>query len=109
MSITTGSVSNVLVVPVDALLRSTSGGYAVEEVAADGVHHLVAVTTGLFDDADGLVAGQRAGACGRPARRGARRMSLAAGTPPTAPGAVVARPAGAGRAAATTSCSSSTR
>ena len=81
-------MSNALVVPVDALLSLESGGYAVEEVATNGVHHLVAVTTGLFDDADGLVAGQRAGACGRSARGGARRMSLAAGTPPTAPGAV---------------------
>jgi hypothetical protein len=53
--ITTGRVSNALVVPVDALLALENGGYAVEEVAANGVHHLVAVTTGLFDDADGLV------------------------------------------------------
>jgi hypothetical protein len=55
VSITTGQVSNALVVPVDALLSLETGGYAVEEVAADGVHHLVAVSTGLFDDADGLV------------------------------------------------------
>ncbi len=55
VSITTGRVRNALVVPVDALLSLEEGGYAVEEVAADGVHHLVAVTTGTFDDADGLV------------------------------------------------------
>jgi hypothetical protein len=55
VSITTGRVSNALVVPVDALLSLESGGYAVEEVATDGVHRLVAVSTGLFDDADGLV------------------------------------------------------
>ena len=55
VSITTASVSNVLVVPVDALLALSSGGYAVEETGAGGAHHLVAVTTGLFDDADGLV------------------------------------------------------
>jgi len=55
VSITTGRVSNALVVPVDALLSLESGGYAVEEVATNGVHHLVAVSTGLFDDADGLV------------------------------------------------------
>jgi hypothetical protein len=55
VSITTGTVSNALVVPVDALLSLEEGGYAVEEVAADGVHHLVAVNTGMFDDADGLV------------------------------------------------------
>jgi hypothetical protein len=55
VSITTGSVSNVLVVPVGALLALSSGGYAVEEIGADGKHSLVPVTTGLFDDADGLV------------------------------------------------------
>ena len=55
VSITTGSVSNALVVPVEALLALESGGYAVEEVTTKGVHHLVAVTTGLFDDGDGLV------------------------------------------------------
>ncbi|MGD0198975.1 MAG: hypothetical protein ABSC56_13865 [Solirubrobacteraceae bacterium] len=55
VSIASGSVNDALVVPVDALLSLEEGGYAVEEVAADGVHHLVAVTTGLFDDADGLV------------------------------------------------------
>jgi hypothetical protein len=55
VSITTGRVANALVVPVDSLLSLESGGYAVEEVTPTGVHHLVAVTTGLFDDADGLV------------------------------------------------------
>ena len=55
VSITTGSVSGVLVVPVDALLALSSGGYSVEEVGAGGAHQLVPVTTGLFDDADGLV------------------------------------------------------
>jgi peptidoglycan hydrolase-like protein with peptidoglycan-binding domain len=55
VSITTGSVSNALVVPVNALLALSSGGYALEEVEADGAHKLVAVQLGLFDDADGLV------------------------------------------------------
>jgi hypothetical protein len=55
VTITTGSVSNALVVPVDALLAQTGGSYAVEVVGADGVHHLVSVMLGLFDDADGLV------------------------------------------------------
>jgi peptidoglycan hydrolase-like protein with peptidoglycan-binding domain len=55
VSITTGRVRGVLVVPVNALLALASGGYAVEVVGADGVHHLVAVQTGLFDDADGYV------------------------------------------------------
>jgi len=67
VSITTGSVSNALVVPVNALLALASGGYALEEVEAGGVHKLVTVQLGLFDDADelvqvtgsGLAAGQR--------------------------------------------------
>src|SRR5262249_40389535 len=55
VSITTGSVQNALVVPVNALLALAGGGYAVEEVGADGGHHLVGVQLGLFDDADGMV------------------------------------------------------
>jgi hypothetical protein len=55
ISIVTESVENVLVVPVDALLALAGGGYAVEVVDAAGAHHLVAVTLGLFDDAEGLV------------------------------------------------------
>jgi hypothetical protein len=55
VSITTGSVANALVVPVNALLALASGGYAVEVAAPGGVHHLVPVQPGLFDDADGLV------------------------------------------------------
>jgi multidrug efflux pump subunit AcrA (membrane-fusion protein) len=54
VTITTGTVNNALVVPVDAL-RAIAGGYAVEVVGADGVHNLVAVNLGLFDDADGMV------------------------------------------------------
>ena len=55
VSITTATVNDALVVPVDALLALSGGGYAVEVVSSDGVHHLVPVTLGLFDDADGLV------------------------------------------------------
>jgi multidrug efflux pump subunit AcrA (membrane-fusion protein) len=55
VTITTGSVNNALVVPVDALLAQAGGGYAVEVVGADRIHYLVPVTLGLFDDADGLV------------------------------------------------------
>jgi hypothetical protein len=55
VTITTASVKNALVVPVDALLARAAGGYAVEEVAAGRRHHLVPVTVGLFDDAAGLV------------------------------------------------------
>jgi hypothetical protein len=54
VEITTESVENVLAVPVDALLALAGGGYAVE-VAEARVHRLVAVTVGLFDDAEGLV------------------------------------------------------
>jgi Putative peptidoglycan binding domain len=55
VSITTASVKDVLVVPVNALLALASGGYAVEEVASDGSHRLVGVNVGLFDDSLGLV------------------------------------------------------
>jgi Putative peptidoglycan binding domain len=55
VSITTASVQDVLVVPVDALLALTGGGYAVEVAGTAGAHHLVPVSLGLFDDADGLV------------------------------------------------------
>lgn len=55
VTISTGSVSNVLIVPVDALLAQAAGGYAVEVAGADGSHRLVSVTLGVFDDADGLV------------------------------------------------------
>jgi peptidoglycan hydrolase-like protein with peptidoglycan-binding domain len=67
VSITTGSVENTLVVPVTALLALAGGGYAVEEVQPNGVHRLLPVTVGLFDDEAGdvqisgpeLAAGQR--------------------------------------------------
>jgi peptidoglycan hydrolase-like protein with peptidoglycan-binding domain len=55
VQITTASVNHALMVPVDALLALAGGGYAVETVDQQGIHHLVAVTPGLFDDADGLV------------------------------------------------------
>ncbi len=55
VSITTASVSNVLAVPVNALLALANGGYAVEEVEPTGVHQLVGVSVGLIDDAAGMV------------------------------------------------------
>jgi hypothetical protein len=54
VSITTASVKHALVVPVNALLALAGGGYAVE-VSSGGTRHLVPVTLGIFDDADGLV------------------------------------------------------
>jgi peptidoglycan hydrolase-like protein with peptidoglycan-binding domain len=54
VSITTATVKDAIVVPVNALLALASGGYAVE-VVTGGVHALVGVSLGLFDDADGLV------------------------------------------------------
>jgi len=60
VSITTASVARALVVPADALLALSSGGYAVE-VASGHLRHLEGVSTGLFDDADGLVAISGAG------------------------------------------------
>ncbi len=55
VQITTAGVDDALIVPVNALLAESGGGYAVETVDATGVHHLVPVAVGLFDDADGLV------------------------------------------------------
>ena len=55
VQISTSGVSNALIVPVTALVPQNGGGYAVETVDAHGVHHLVPVTLGLFDDADGLL------------------------------------------------------
>jgi hypothetical protein len=55
VGITSASIPSALVVPVNALLAQSTGGYAVEVVGAAGVRRLVPVTLGLFDDADGLV------------------------------------------------------
>lgn len=55
VGITTASVPNALAVPVTALLAQAGGRYSVEVVDAAGVSHLVAVSLGLFDDAQGLV------------------------------------------------------
>ena len=67
VSITQGSAKNAFIVPVDALLPLSTGGYALEVIGAKGVHTLEPVTLGLFDDANeevqvsgpGVFAGQR--------------------------------------------------
>jgi hypothetical protein len=67
VSITQGSAKNAYIVPVDALLPLSTGGYALEVIGAKGVHTLEPVTLGLFDDANeqvqvsgpGVHAGQR--------------------------------------------------
>jgi hypothetical protein len=55
VSITEQSVNDALAVPVTALVALAGGGYAVEDVQANGTHRLVPVTPRLFDDAQGLV------------------------------------------------------
>jgi HlyD family secretion protein len=55
VGITTATVPNALVVPVTALLARSGGSYAVEVVGAGARNHLVPVSLGLFDDAEGLV------------------------------------------------------
>jgi HlyD family secretion protein len=55
VEITTATVERALIVPVDALLALGGGGYAVETISGQGIHQLVAVTLGTFDDADGTV------------------------------------------------------
>lgn len=53
--ITTASASDVLVVPVGALVAQSPGGYAVEVIGAGDIRRLVPVTVGIFDDNSGLV------------------------------------------------------
>jgi hypothetical protein len=55
VGITTATVRGALVVPVTALLARSVGGYAVEVVGTAARNHLVPVSLGLFDDAEGLV------------------------------------------------------
>lgn len=67
IGITTARVPDALTVPVNSLLARSQGGYAIEVLDGNGRTRLVAVSLGLFDDADGvvqvtdskLVAGQR--------------------------------------------------
>ena len=55
VSITQSSAKSAFVVPVNALLALSAGGYALEVVSTNGAHSLEPVTTGIFDDANGTV------------------------------------------------------
>ena len=55
VSIVTASAPNALSVPVDALLATVNGGYAVEEPTAKGGRRVIPVSLGLFDNAAGTV------------------------------------------------------
>jgi hypothetical protein len=55
VNITTESARNALVVPVGALLAHAPGGYDVEVAGPGNTRRYVPVTTGIFDDAYGLV------------------------------------------------------
>jgi hypothetical protein len=55
VNITTAVARNVLVVPVTALLAQSPDGYEVELARPGNARRWVPVTTGIFDDADGLV------------------------------------------------------
>ncbi len=55
VSITTDSVKDALMVPINALLALLGGGYGVEVVDASGAHRIIPVQLGLFDDSAGMV------------------------------------------------------
>ena len=55
LTVSAVALSGALVVPVTALLARSGGGYAVEVAGPGARNHLVPVSLGLFDDADGLV------------------------------------------------------
>ena len=56
VSITDSRADGVLAVPVTALLAAPGGGYEVQVAGGEPRGRLIPVTTGLFDDASGLVA-----------------------------------------------------
>ena len=55
VNITTATARDALVVPVGALLAQAPGGYDVEVAGPGNIRRYVPVTTGIFDDAYGLV------------------------------------------------------
>jgi Putative peptidoglycan binding domain len=57
VSLTTQSATDVLAVPISALLALTGGGYGVEVIGPSGAHHLVGVTTGIFTGSQVQVTG----------------------------------------------------
>lgn len=67
VTITAASAKNAFIVPVNALLALAGGGYGLEVIGANGVHHIEPVSLGLFDDGSeqvqvsgpGVHAGQR--------------------------------------------------
>ena len=67
VTITAASAKDAYIVPVNALLALAGGGYGLEVIGANGVHHIEPVSLGIFDDANeqvqvsgpGVYAGQR--------------------------------------------------
>ncbi len=55
VSITNASAPDALVVPINALVALSGGGYAIETVDPAGVHQLIDVSVGLVDDTDNLI------------------------------------------------------
>jgi hypothetical protein len=55
VNITTANAHNALVVPLGALLAQAPSGYDVEVTGPGNTRRYMPVTTGIFDDADGLV------------------------------------------------------
>jgi hypothetical protein len=64
VSITNATAPDALVVPINALVALSGGGYALEMVNPAGVHRLIDVSVGLVDDADNLVQVSSSGGSG---------------------------------------------
>jgi hypothetical protein len=58
VALTVQSARDVLAAPIAALLALAGGGYGLEVVPPNGVHHLVGVTTGVFTGSQVQVSGQ---------------------------------------------------
>jgi hypothetical protein len=55
VSITNDTAPDAMVVPINALVALSGGGYALETVDPAGIHQLIDVSVGLADNADDLV------------------------------------------------------